>query len=105
MNRTRTGGIHDAPTDAVDLLQERARADGPRMPTLGEIVRAFKAASARAIRRDCDPTFGWHRNYYERVIRNERELSNVYEYIVTNPAKWATDELYPTGGSGSSIAP
>ena len=62
--------------------------------TLGKIVRAFKAASARAIRRDLDPDFGWQRNYYERVIRDERELRAFHEYIATNPARWAADELY-----------
>ena len=28
----------------------------------------------------------WQRNYYERIIRNERELHAVQEYIRTNPA-------------------
>ncbi len=62
--------------------------------TLGKIVRAFKASSARTIRRDLDPDFGWQRNYYERVIRNERELRTFHEYILTNPARWVTDDLF-----------
>ena len=27
----------------------------------------------------------WQRNYYERIIRNEKEYKNVMEYIVNNP--------------------
>ena len=33
----------------------------------------------------------WQRNYYEHVIRSERELSLIREYIVNNPAQWSLD--------------
>ena len=86
IHRARTSDIYGAPVDA------------PRKPTLGEIVRSFKASAARSIRRDCDAGFAWHRNYYERVIRDERELRAFHEYILTNPARWATDDLFMAGG-------
>lgn len=37
----------------------------------------------------------WQRNYFERVIRNERELHQIREYIVNNPLKWALDRENP----------
>jgi REP element-mobilizing transposase RayT len=37
----------------------------------------------------------WQRNYYERVIRNEYELSQIRAYIVENPLKWELDENHP----------
>jgi REP element-mobilizing transposase RayT len=37
----------------------------------------------------------WQRNYFERVIRNEEELNNIREYIVTNPARWMIDRENP----------
>lgn len=33
----------------------------------------------------------WQRNYYERIIRNERALNAVREYIHNNPANWGRD--------------
>ena len=33
----------------------------------------------------------WQRNYWERVIRDERELDNVRAYIRNNPGKWRGD--------------
>ena len=42
-----------------------------RAPTLGEIIRSFKAVTSRQIRVSVNQTFGWQRNYYEHVIRNE----------------------------------
>ncbi len=34
----------------------------------------------------------WQRNFYERIIRDEKELDNVRQYNLDNPAKWETDE-------------
>jgi putative transposase len=62
-----------------------------RAPTLGEIVRTYKAASTRLIRRTVNPDFAWQRNYYEHVIRNEESLNRIRQYILDNPARWAFD--------------
>ena len=36
----------------------------------------------------------WQRNYWEHVVRNERELHRIREYISNNLAKWESDPLY-----------
>jgi len=59
-----------------------------RAPTVGDIVRAYKARCTYYVRRSSDPFFGWQRNYYERIIRDERGLSAVREYIRLNPERW-----------------
>ena len=66
-----------------------------RAPTVGEIVRAFKAAAARRIRQCGMGTFAWQRNYYEHVVRDERTLSSIREYIVNNSQQWALDRENP----------
>jgi REP element-mobilizing transposase RayT len=33
----------------------------------------------------------WQRGYWERIIRNERELNATREYIRNNPIRWAED--------------
>ena len=65
--------------------------------TLPEVVRGFKTFSARRINQTRNRTGQpvWQRNYYERVIRDERTLAAVREYIVNNPAKWADDRDNP----------
>ena len=60
-------------------------------PTLGQVVRAFKAATARLIRQAGNNDFAWQRNYYEHIIRNEAECQRIAQYIHANPAKWITD--------------
>ena len=37
----------------------------------------------------------WQRNFYERVIRNDRELNAIREYIANNPANWEQDTENP----------
>ncbi len=68
-------------------------------PTLGDIVDWFKTMTTngyiRGVRTEGWPPFPgrlWQRNYYEHVIRNERELNLIREYIQMNPAKWAFDK-------------
>ncbi len=64
---------------------------------LSEIVRAFKTFSARRIN-ECRNMAGspvWQRSYYEHVIRNERELTQIREYINTNQLKWGLDRENP----------
>jgi putative transposase len=59
---------------------------------LPEIVRAFKTFSARRInaRRDTPGAPVWQRGYFERIIRNERELNLTRKYIANNPRNWQT---------------
>ena len=47
---------------------------------LGEIVRRFKAKMSQAFHERL-----WQPNYYEHVIRNEKALNRIREYIVNNP--------------------
>jgi REP element-mobilizing transposase RayT len=45
----------------------------------------------------------WQRNYYERVIRDERELARAREYIVNNPLKWSFDRENPTNNQPNQL--
>ena len=64
---------------------------------LSEIVRQFKTFSSRRINklRDNPGVPVWQRNYYERVIRDEKELAAIREYIHTNSMKWDLDKNNP----------
>ena len=49
--------------------------------TIGEVVRTFKALVSRYSK---DQDF-WQRNYYEHVIRTDKALYKIREYIQNNP--------------------
>ena len=65
--------------------------------TLGAIVRGFKSSVTRQINqiRNTPGTPVWQRNYYEHIVRNEKELYAIREYIQNNPLKWDLDENNP----------
>ncbi len=65
--------------------------------SLASVVGAFKSSVSRRIN-ELRGTHGepvWQRNYYEHVIRNDRDLMQVREYIVNNPAQWELDRESP----------
>jgi putative transposase len=64
---------------------------------LPEIVRAFKSFSARRINvlRRMQGIPVWQRNYYEHIIRNEKDLQNKTDYIEANPMLWGEDDENP----------
>ena len=41
------------------------------------------------------PVHIWHENYYEHIIRDEKELNRIREYIRTNPLRWGYDVENP----------
>ena len=38
----------------------------------------------------------WQRSYYEHIIRSEKSLSEIREYIVNNPLTWNKDKMNPS---------
>ncbi|HHS98491.1 MAG TPA: hypothetical protein ENK08_11485 [Chloroflexi bacterium] len=54
-------------------------------------MRTLKAAITRRIRLAGGDGFAWQRNYYERIIRDERALRAIRRYIRANPARWVED--------------
>jgi len=37
----------------------------------------------------------WQRNYYEHIVRNEKEFTRIQEYIRNNPENWDMDRDNP----------
>jgi REP element-mobilizing transposase RayT len=66
------------------------RAD-PAPTGLGRIVAYFKYRTTKMI--DL-PEKLWQRNYYEHIIRDERDYLRCAEYIVNNPMNWKNDRLW-----------
>jgi putative transposase len=81
-----------------DTSQQQGGETPPlRKPTLGQIVAYFKYKSTKEINVMDGGRIAklWQRNYYEHIVRNEREMENIWNYIETNPAMWATDDENP----------
>jgi putative transposase len=63
-------------------------------PKLGNIIGFTKYQSTKQINeiRNSPGSPIWQRNYYEHIIRNEKELYEIRKYIENNPINWNEDE-------------
>ena len=62
----------------------------PKSKSLSVIIRSYKSICSKMIRKQ-KPYFNWHTRFHDRIIRTDRELYNVREYIINNPINWETD--------------
>jgi len=72
------------------------RPNGTTPGSVGAIIQIYKSITSRKISAQVENLRGlvWQRNYYEHVIRNERELQAISDYILTNPQNWENDTEY-----------
>jgi putative transposase len=63
-----------------------------QMNSLGDIIGHIKLMCTKRIRQLGLIDFKWQRNYFEHIIRNEKALDRIREYIYANPARWGQDK-------------
>lgn len=104
-------GLAPAP-DSLDNDQGQPRGlplQQKTVPTLGDIIGAFKSRCAKEYLKYVDDNDLnesakiWQRNYYEHIIRNLKELAAIRNYIRANPANWAKDEENPVNLSSRNL--
>ena len=66
-----------------------SRTPAPTNETLPKLISTFK----RFTNRKCGVQL-WQRSFHEHVIRNENDYREIWEYVDTNPARWAYDRYF-----------
>jgi putative transposase len=99
------GAIHESPITneytnvprAIRELPLRMTVIQRRNMLLSKLIGRFKMLSSKYINesRNTSGTPLWQRNYWERVVRDEKELHAIREYIGNNPRQWHSDQLHP----------
>ncbi len=68
----------------------------PKPKSLSTIVGSFKSVSTKTIHQKFPETnFAWQPRFYDRIIRNEKELDKIRKYIFENVSKWEFDKNNP----------
>jgi REP element-mobilizing transposase RayT len=67
----------------------------PKPNSLSSIIRSFKSAVTKSAKELKFTDFAWQPRFYDRIIRNERELFNIRIYIEQNPLRWDIVKNYP----------
>jgi REP-associated tyrosine transposase len=70
---------------------------GPQPASLAVIMAQFKSRVTKRLWKipSLKGTQIWQRNYYEHIIRSERDLQNKTGYVEANPMLWEKDEENP----------
>lgn len=107
-----------SPASADENRNSRGRGSSPTNPypdknpnrtfggaiagSLSTIMRQFKSMVTKRINRlrDTPGASVWQRNFYERVVRDRRELDRIRKYIRRNPARWHRDRNHPEKNRG-----
>jgi hypothetical protein len=101
----RVGATHASPVldvascvgEVVSRVVAQAGGRGAPGGSLGAVVGAWKAASARLVNlaRGTPGAPLWHRGYHDRIIRDEWALRCITRYIIRNPERWERDRRRP----------
>jgi len=88
------------------ILFIEPQADEQLGVALGDVMRWFKTITtvrySHGVRHQGWASYNrrlWHRNYYAHILRDERDLERVREYIEGNPANWDTGRFRLEGST------
>jgi len=89
--------IESMQTISTDGIDGSPLPRGPKPASLGAIISQFKSRATKRIWKipEFKDTPIWQRNYYEHIIRDEKDLQNKTDYINANPLLWDEDDENP----------
>ena len=70
------GGLQNAPAGSLGVVVGQFKSDVTRQ------INRVRRSPGRPV---------WQRGFYERIVRNDRELNAIRKYIRENPVRWAED--------------
>jgi REP element-mobilizing transposase RayT len=102
--RTRGAGVVGARRRLAPTEGARGRPHGPAPGSVGAILGQIKSLTKKAINktRGTPGMPVWQPNYHEHVIRSEKELQRIREYICNNPLRWRFDRENPARQSDAA---
>jgi len=79
---------------AILILESEVAGASPR-PTVSDAICAWKSLSTRGCRqKGFTGQKLWQTSFYDHITRDENDYLTRWNYIDTNPARWAEDEYY-----------
>lgn len=86
--------IINANTNAIKTNTKKGGITGKHNPmgknTLGEIIHWFKGRY-KFESKSITPNFAWQSRFYDHIIRKEKSLDRIRQYIINNPMNWNLD--------------
>ena len=79
----------------LKLLSIVETGHAPSLHSLGNIVGSFKSGVSKFAHQNSFKDFQWQQRFYDRIIRNEKELFQIRKYISQNPLRWEIEKGLP----------
>ena len=76
--------------DHIHLIIILDKDESKKNYSLSDVIGKFKSFSSKKIRKvlEVEEKFEWQKSFYDRIIRNEKELYKIRKYIQENPLRW-----------------
>ena len=78
----------------INLTDDYKNKFGSQKRSLSTFINQLKGACTRKIIKKGNKSFTWQSNFYDRIIRNQKELLTIENYIRTNSQNWDKDQFY-----------
>jgi REP element-mobilizing transposase RayT len=78
--------------DDFDSKSDLFRSISPKRGSLSTIIRSYKSSVTRIVRKNILVDFAWQSRFYDHIIRTERDLEHLREYVLLNPLNWYSDD-------------
>jgi REP element-mobilizing transposase RayT len=79
----------------IEINRSRIKSSGPiKIKSLSELMGAYKTTVSKQIHLTGFIEFQWQRSFHEHIIRDEKTLETISDYIFKNPLNWEQDKLY-----------
>lgn len=85
---------NDVETQNLASLHRQTNKFGRQSKNIASIIRGYKIGVKKWSTMN-NISFAWQSGLYEHIIRNEKSLEHIREYIINNPLKWELDEYHP----------
>jgi REP element-mobilizing transposase RayT len=79
--------------DSDSSMEISANKFGPQSKNIASIMRGYKSAVTTRARGN-DVPFKWQARFHDHIIRSYGEYQKIANYIINNPAQWASDKFY-----------
>jgi putative transposase len=75
------------------IKQPHPRFRNPGRNTISSMIGSFKSSVTKYCNENKLP-FGWQSRFHDHIIRDNDEFHLIRNYIMNNPANWATDKFF-----------
>ena len=87
------------PNEISSILQPLRSFGGSEQNSLSVIIGQIKSIVTKRAQKELGIEQVWQRGFYDHIIRNEKDMIRIKDYIWTNPINWYFDHENPEAES------